>query len=249
VFRLPPQRGEVVEDPFEPANIERDLTASSGWVTRCPTTSSGCGSGDGELRRSLTWLDEGASFVAGPENGRRSPVLRDQEWTGARRKRPRARSTLSFARRWTPPSHARCRRPPLLLARSGPVGSPFLGCYSPTADARRSQLASDPLLTLEQIAIGGADRARIPENLLVADRGVNGRAAVPVLRPLGVDQFELARSSHRACVERGPTPLRRRRSKGRHRARYRPSGSCSSPTGAAHDFRQLEQHPGRRPHA
>jgi hemolysin activation/secretion protein len=199
---------EVVEDPFEPANIESETwTASVGLghpLVR--TTQQRLWIGlVGELRRSQTWLDgEGFPFVAGPdENGRaKLSVLRGiQEWDWRSPHNVLAtRSTLSFgldafdATRnhgdvpdgrffsWLGQAQWAHRFSDALLA-------------SQLIARVDLQLASEPLLTIEQIAIGGLRTVRgYRENLLVADDGVIGslELRVPVLRPLGIDEFELA---------------------------------------------------------
>lgn len=199
--------GDVVEDPFEPANIESETwTASVGLghpLVR--TTRQRLWLGIvGERRRSLTWLDqERFSFVPGPEDGRADlSVLRlIQEWDLRSSDNVFAtRSTLSFgldalgATRnsgnvpdgrffaWLGQAQWAHRFSDALL-RSQLIARVDL------------QLASEPLLTIEQIAVGGLRTVRgYRENQLVADDGAIGslELRVPVLRPLGVDDFELA---------------------------------------------------------
>ena len=199
--------GDVVEDPFEPANIESETwTASVGLrhpLVRTTRTRLWLGL-VGERRRSLTWLDdERFSFVAGPENGRVDlsvlRLIQEGDWRSPDDVLA-ARSTLSFgldalgATRnsgdvpdgrffsWLGQAQWAHRFSDALL------GSQLIARVD-------LQLASEPLLTIEQIAVGGVRTVRgYRENQLVADDGAIGslELRVPVLKPLGIDDFALA---------------------------------------------------------
>jgi hemolysin activation/secretion protein len=199
--------GDVVEKPFEAANIESETwTATVGL--RHPlllTTQHQLTIGlIGERRRSTTSLDgQRFSFVPGPDDGRVDlTVLRAlQEWNWRSPQDVLAtRSTLSFgldalgATRnsgdvpdgrffsWLGQAQWAHRFPDSLL------GSQLITRVD-------LQLADKPLFTIEQIAIGGVRTVRgYRENLLVSDDGVIGslELRIPVLRPFGVEDFQLA---------------------------------------------------------
>ncbi len=198
---------EVVEDPFDELNIEND-TVTYGWTltqpiyrslnTRLALTLTG------EFRRTHSTLDgAGFAFVPGPSSNGTSKVavLRfGGEWTYRTRSQVfAARSLLS-------------RGLDILDATSNPGKIPdgeFLAWLGQFQWARRlpfldsqviarldAQVSSQPLLGLEQFAVGGHATVRgYSENQLVRDQGVVGSVEfrIPVWqRSEGLSRFELA---------------------------------------------------------
>lgn len=199
---------EVVEEPFSAAHIESE-TWSVGFGLRHPLVQTMRQrlwlQVVAERRQSTTWLaGDRFSFVPGPHDGRANvTVLRFmQEWDW---RSPTdvfaARSTLS----WGIDALGATQNP-----GNVPDGSfvAWLGqgqwahrfpdsLAGATVLARADlQVASNPLLTLEQIAVGGLRTVRgYRENLLVRDNAViaSVEVRVPVLRGLfESDVLELA---------------------------------------------------------
>jgi hemolysin activation/secretion protein len=192
---------EIVESPFDAADIEADTwTAAVGLrvpVIRTPRMQLWTGV-RGEHRRSTTYLaGERESFVPGPEDGvAEVNVLRfvsDWSWR-SRTDAVSARSTLSWGigalgdldatenRGDVPDSRYVAWLGQLQWAHRFPEWA-----WGTTLLARADlQLADDPLLSIEQIAMGGVGTVRgYRENLLVRDQGVIAslELRIPLLHP------------------------------------------------------------------
>ncbi len=209
-FRLRLRRtdSEVVEEPFDTADIASDTwTVGAGVyhpILRSPRQQL-WGGVQFDRRQSTTTLDGSRfSFVPGPKNGRADvSVLRFVvDWTRASPKNVvAARSTVSWGLDF-------------LGATTQPNGIPDGRFVSWLAQAQWAhlfsfplagtqlvvrgdlQLSNDPLLAMEQIAVGGARTVRgYRENLLVRDQAVIGSVElrVPVLHDLlGPDVLTIA---------------------------------------------------------
>ena len=197
---------EIVESPFDAADIEADTwTAGIGLrvpVIRTPRMQLWAGV-RGERRRSTTYLfGERESFIPGPIDGIvEINVIRfisDWSWR-SRSDAVSARSTVSWGIGTVDIGKLHAS------ATENPSGIPdsryaaWLGqvqwahrfpewALGTTLLARTDlQLANDPLLTLEQIAVGGFGTVRgYRENLVVRDQGVVSslELRIPLLRPL-----------------------------------------------------------------
>jgi len=196
---------KIVESPFDAADIEADTwTAGIGLrvpLIRTPRMQLWAGV-RGEHRRSTTYLsEERESFIPGPIDGVvEINVIRffsDWSWR-SRSDALSARSTVSWG-------IGRVDVGKLdISATENPSGIPdsryaaWLGqiqwahrfpewALGTTLLARTDlQVANDPLLTLEQIAVGGLGTVRgYRENLLVRDQGVIAslELRIPLLRP------------------------------------------------------------------
>lgn len=204
----------VIEEPFDALDIESEAE-TYGLGFRQPVyrsaTSELALTLVGEWRRSQTFLfRQGTAFVPGPDsNGvaRVVPLRFGQEWSySGRSQAVAARSLLSFGL----PILGATENPDFLPTIPGkiPDGEYFVWLGQVQAARRFAfldleilarldlQLSDSPLLSLEQLAMGGASTVRgYRENTLVRDNGVIGsiELRVPIWRrPESPFSFELA---------------------------------------------------------
>ena len=184
LLRFRRSHGKVVESPFDKADIKSETwTARVGLqqpLYRSPSTRVLVGV-TGEWRRVTTWLrGRRFSFTAGPERGRSDlSVLRFfQEWTSRSRENVfAARSTVSWGiNALDATTHSGGIPDGRFVAWLGQLQwahlLPQQFLRSQVIFRTDLQVANDPLLSVEQFAVGGLRTVRgYRENQLVRDNG------------------------------------------------------------------------------
>ena len=200
-------RGDIIDAPFDQLDVHSTSTTYGAMVSRAVVSEAQRGlelSLTGEVRRSESFLlGSGFSFTEGPEQGvSKVTVLRaGQQWTLRRNRQVFvARTTFSFGLDAFDATHH---------DEPGVPDGQFVALLLQTQWARRTSLrdtlvivrldgqaSNNPLLGLEQFAIGGHASVRgYPENTLVRDQGAV--ASVEARMPL-------FRRGSRTVLEGGP---------------------------------------------
>ena len=200
-------RGDIVDPPFDELDVHSTSSTYGLTVTRALVSDVHRGldlSLTGEVRRSESFLlGSGFSFIEGPEEGvsKITALRAAQQWSlrGSRQVFV-ARTTFSFGVDALDATHHDDRTVP---------DGQFVAFLLQTQWARRfpwrdtlliarldGHVANDPLLGLEQFAIGGHGSVRgYPENTLVRDQGAIASVEA---------RFPLFRRGTRTVLEGGP---------------------------------------------